>query len=163
MRRWYRRQTLRTIPHLIGAGFRTAPWTLAGAIAGGFLLRWLFSGWTRPVVFRAIDGLLEKFEADPHTYVFVLKNSMMIEHLLVNILVGCLVGLVAKGREVTVAIGLALLSDVMAVQATWSTLAQTGDRGILWTLPWSFAFSIAVAAGGVIVRTRRMAKPAAAA
>jgi hypothetical protein len=33
-RRWYWRQSLRTTAHLIGAGFRVAPWQIAGAVVG---------------------------------------------------------------------------------------------------------------------------------
>src|SRR5215510_5219875 len=38
-RRWYWRQSLKTIAHLAGSSFRTAPWLLAGVVLLGFLLR----------------------------------------------------------------------------------------------------------------------------
>jgi len=37
-RRWYWRQTIRTIAHLAGSGFRAAPWSTTAAVVGGFLL-----------------------------------------------------------------------------------------------------------------------------
>jgi hypothetical protein len=38
-RRWYWRQTMKTVPPLAGVGFRTAPWMTTAAVVGGFLLR----------------------------------------------------------------------------------------------------------------------------
>src|SRR5580704_14470195 len=37
-RSWYWRQSGRAIAHLIGNGFRVAPWSTAGTVIGGFLL-----------------------------------------------------------------------------------------------------------------------------
>jgi len=37
-RRWYLRQSVRTILHLVRSGFRVAPWSIAGAVVGGVLL-----------------------------------------------------------------------------------------------------------------------------
>jgi hypothetical protein len=48
-RRWYWRQSVRTILHLIRSGFRVAPWSIAGVVVGGMLLVQLghaFAGWT---------------------------------------------------------------------------------------------------------------------
>ena len=38
-RRWYRRQSVKTVLHLAGDGFRRARWSLAGAVLLGFALR----------------------------------------------------------------------------------------------------------------------------
>ena len=38
-RRWYWRQTLKTVLQLAGLGFRTAPWLTTAAIVAGFMLR----------------------------------------------------------------------------------------------------------------------------
>ena len=37
-RSWYWRQTVKTIAHLVGSGFRVAPWSTTAAVVGGFLL-----------------------------------------------------------------------------------------------------------------------------
>src|SRR5258707_14720044 len=37
-RRWYWRQSVKTIAHLAGAGFRVAPWSIVGTVLGGYLL-----------------------------------------------------------------------------------------------------------------------------
>jgi hypothetical protein len=37
-RRWYWRQSVKTIVHLFATGFRAAPWSIVGAVIGGYLL-----------------------------------------------------------------------------------------------------------------------------
>jgi hypothetical protein len=72
-------------------------------------------------------------------------------------LAGGFVAVIAKGREVTATMTLALAGSVLAIQATLLTVTKTGDYGVLWTLPHTFAFSIAVIVAGVIVRILRSA------
>ena len=77
-RRWYWRQTLKTIPSLLLAGFRSAPGTITAVVIGGFLLRWFVSWWSNPVINRAIEAVLEKYqvyEHNPHVYIFWLTLS----------------------------------------------------------------------------------------
>jgi hypothetical protein len=82
---------------------------------------------------------------------------MLIVRLVVNTLVGGLVAVVARGREMTATITLGLAGDILAIHAALLTVAKTGDHGVLWTLPHTFAFSIAIVAAGAIVRMRRSA------
>ncbi len=155
---WYWRQTVKTIAHLVGAGFRTAPWTIAAAVVGGFLLRWFVSRLSDPAIKGAIESLLDRhwvYGHDPHAYVFWLTSSMLIVRLIANTLVGGFVAVVAKGREMTATMTLGLVGDVLAIHASLLTVAKTGDHGVLWTLPHTFAFSIAIVVAGAIVRTRR--------
>ena len=157
-RRWYWRQAATSAAHLIGAEFRAAPWTIAALVTGAFLLRWLVSRLSNPAVNEAINAVLERYwvsENDPQAYLFLFTSSMLIVRLIVNILTGLLVAAMAKGREIAVTITLGLVGFVLAVQAAVLTIAQTGDFGILWTLPHTFAFSIAIVIAGVAVRTRR--------
>jgi hypothetical protein len=156
-RRWYWRQTVKTIGHLISSGFRTAPWIITGAVVGGFLLRWFLSWLTDPALKRAIDAILYGYGAyeDPHAYLWWLSNMMLIQRLTVNTLIGGLVAAIAKGREMTATLMLALAGDVVAIHATLLAFAQTGDHGVLRPLLHTFAFSIAIVAAGAVVRTRR--------
>ena len=159
-RRWYWRQTVKTIAHLVSAGFRTAPWTITAAVVGGFLLRWFVSRLSDPAIKGAIDAVLDRYRVyqhDPHAYIFWLTNSMLIIRLIVNTLVGGFVAMAAKGREMTATVMLGLVGDVLAIHATFLTVSKTGDRGVLWTLLHTFAFSIAIVVAGAIVRTRRSA------
>lgn len=159
-RRWYWRQTLKTIAHLTIRGFRTAPWTIVAIVIGGFLLRWYFSWLSDPAIRSAIETVLDKYlayEQNPSAYIFLLTRSILVERFTVNLLIGGGVAIAARDREMTATMALSLVSNILAIQSTWMAFARTGDPGILWTLPWSFAFSIAVVMGGAIVRTRRLA------
>lgn len=158
-RRWFWRQTVKTIPLLLVTGFRSAPWTITALVVGGFLLRWLFSLWSNPAVNRAIEAALDRYhvyERDPHTYIFWFTHAQLFERLIVNSLIGVVVALAARRREMTATVMLGLVGDVLAVQAVWMGVAKTGDQGLLWTLPWSFTFSLAVVVGGAIVRVCRL-------
>ena len=157
-RRWYWRQTVRSIPYLFAAGFRTAPWTITAIVTGAFLLRWLVSVSSNPTINGAIDSVLSKYriyEHDPQAYVFWLTSSMLTVRLILNALVGALVAVAAKGREMTATMTLGLVGIVLATHATVLTVAKTGDYGVVWTLPHTFAFSIAIVVAGAIVRTYR--------
>ena len=157
---WYWRQTMKTIAHLAGEGFRAAPWTIAVAVVGGFLLRWFISRLSDPSIKGAIEAVLNTYGANEHdadAYMFWMANSMLVVRLIVNTLVGSLVAVVAKGQEMTATITLGLVGILLAVQSALLTVAKTGDHGVLWTLPHTFAFSIAVVIGGTIVRTLRSA------
>ena len=158
-RRWYWRQTLKTIPSLLLAGFRSAPGTITGVVIGGFLLRWFVSWWSNPVINRAIEAVLEKYqvyEHNPHVYIFWLTHTFLFERLLVNMLIGVFVAFAAKGREMTATVMLGLVGAVLAVQSVWMGMARTGDQGLLGTVPWSFAFYLALVVGAAIVRILRL-------
>ena len=79
-RRWYWRQTVKSIPHLWVAEFRTAPWTITAAVAGAFLLRWIVSMLSQPAINGAIDTVLSRYrvyENDPQAYIFWLTSSVL--------------------------------------------------------------------------------------
>jgi hypothetical protein len=128
-------------------------------VAGAFLLRWFVSGLSEPAIRGGIDAVLTKYRAyedDPRAYIFWLTSSMLAVRLIVNTLTGVLAAMAAKGREMTATIALGLLGDVLAIQATLWAAARTGDRGVLWTVPHTFAFSLAIVAAGGIVRMCRL-------
>jgi hypothetical protein len=157
-KRWFWRQTLRTIAYLVGRELRISPLTIAAVAIAGFMLRWYVSRLSNPTVTTAIDAVLQHYrvyDLDPHVYIFWTIHLMYAERFLVNALVGIIVGLVAKDREMAATISLALLGDLLAMQSMLMAAARTGDVGYLWTLPWSFAFSFTVVAGGAIVRICR--------
>jgi hypothetical protein len=156
-RRWYWRQTAKSITHLIGTAFRTAPATFTAVVVGGFLLRWFISWVSDPAIKGAIDTVLSKYGyyEDPLAYVFWLTNGILFTRLIVNALVGAVVAMIAKGREMAATTALALLGDVLAIYASLLTLVNAGDAGVLWTLPSTFLLSIAIVVAGAIVRIRR--------
>ncbi len=76
-RRWYWRQTIKTVPRLAGFGFRSAPWLTAAAVAGGFLLRKLVG----PLVGSAIFAVLERFQVyEYHFSTYRFFASTGLEH-----------------------------------------------------------------------------------
>lgn len=159
LRRWFWRQTLRTVVYLVVSELRSAPLTIAAAAFGGFFLRWFVSRSLNPMLTTAIGGLLHRFDLyarNPHAYIFWTIHLMYVSRFVVNFLVGVTVGMFLNKREMAGTMALALLGDILAIQAMLNATAQTGDNGYLWTLPWSFAFSCAVVVGGATVRMRRV-------
>jgi hypothetical protein len=96
-RRWYWRQSVRTIFHLVRSGFRVAPWSIAGVVLGGWLLE-LAVYW---ITEKAVDTILHNYQVYIHidAYVFFLLYGILIELLIEPLLVGCIVAATAKGRE----------------------------------------------------------------
>lgn len=154
-RSWYWRQTVKTIAHLFGNGFRVAPWWTTAAVVGGFLLRRFVSGLPE----RAIFAVLHRYRVFDHhfdAYVFFATYGIAIGHVIASMFIGCMVGLAAKGREMVAAVTLGLVLGAMVVAASLVWVAR-GQDSFLWMLSWYFADSFAVVVGGAIVRTRRSA------
>src|SRR4029077_9054167 len=63
-RSWYWRQTLKTIAHLVGTGFRGAPWSTPAAVVGGFLLLRFVSGLPE----RTIFAVLRRYQIFEHHF-----------------------------------------------------------------------------------------------
>jgi hypothetical protein len=157
--RWYWRQALKTIAHLIYSAYRVAPWSTASAVVGGFLLRWLVTGFLG-FPERAIFAVLEKYQVpDKHfnTYVFFATTGIDIGYVIVFLWVGCVIALVAKGREMAAAITLSLIFAGMAGVALFAW-AASGHSLLRSLLPWNFADSFAILIGAAIVRSSRSAR-----
>jgi hypothetical protein len=152
-RRWYWRQVLKTIAHLVVHAFRTSPWSTSAAVIGGFLLRWLAAGLPE----RAIFAVLERYQVFDHhfgIYLFFASTGIDIGHIIVFLFVGCAVALAAGKREMAATMTLGLIYLAMALVAA-SVWMASGHNSLLWRLSWSFADSCAILVGGAIVRTRR--------
>ncbi len=153
-RRWYWRQTVKTIAHLFVTGFRVTPWLTVAAVVGGFLLLRFVSGLPE----RGIEAVMDRYHVYEHhfnPYMFWMTDGIAIGHVVVSMFVGCIVALVAKGREMvgTMTLGLVLCAMTGAA-LVW--VARAHDS-ILWMLPWYFADWFAIVIGGAIVRTCRSA------
>ena len=68
-RRWYWRQTLKTVFQLADHGFRTAPWSTMVAVAGGFLLREVVAGRVEPSIFSVLERVPRLRASFQHVYV----------------------------------------------------------------------------------------------
>jgi hypothetical protein len=151
-RRWYWRQTAKTITHLAGAAFRSAPWTMAAAIVGGFLLHGFLSGLPEKFLSAVTERYLMFWSAHFQAYTWVL-NGVGIAHLMASLLVGCMVALAAKGREMVATMALALVfCGMVAAALVWVATRRPID--VAWLL-WAYSCPFAIVMGGFIVRTRR--------
>jgi hypothetical protein len=151
-RRWYWRQTAKTITHLAGAAFRSAPWTMAAAIVGGFLLHGFLSGLPEKFLSAVTDRYLMFWSAHFQAYTWVL-DGVGIAHLMASLLVGCMAAWAAKGREMVATMALALVfCGMVAAALVWVATRRPID--VAWLL-WASSGPFAIVMGGFIVRTRR--------
>ena len=128
-RRWYWRQSAKTIVGLIGTGFREAPWLMVGTVLGGFLLLEFSTSNLQRAVVAVI--LFRSHHVTPHydssgaaTHLLWLKNAVLIGSLLEALIVGCITGVVTKGREMISTIALSFVSFVMAAALFWMSVAM---------------------------------------
>jgi hypothetical protein len=165
-RRWYWRQSIKTIVHFIGAGFRAAPCLIAATVLGGYLLLAFGGSWPE----QAVVGILQvrrhhitSYYAWPQfqAYLFWLNNGIWIAHLLMSLLVGCIVAAAAKGREMvaTMTLGLVPLVMTATIFAVLAARHQPVDPTLLVAIMIrQFGSSTLIVMGGVIVRQIRSTK-----
>ena len=154
-RRWYWRQTFKTVAHLAGAGFSMAPWSTVAAIVGGFLLMRLVSGLPEQAI-AAMVNRTSFYEHHFGAYMFWMTSGIDLGHILMAALVGGCVAWAARGREMVAAIALALIGCVLGAAALCVWLVRGHDL-LLWRLSWQLADSFAIVIGGAFVRMRRSA------
>lgn len=156
-RRWYWRQSVKTIAHLIARGFLVTPGLIAGTVVGGYLLGWLLFWSTQ----KAVIAVLYRYQVYAHidAYVFWLIYAVLIERLIEPFIIGCIIAVAAKGREMVVTMTLGLVlgassgAGLVQVRHHWSE-SNFPLAPLLWATfvtPFMFAF------GGGIVRKLRSA------
>jgi hypothetical protein len=153
-RRWYWRQSLKTIAHLIYTAYRAAPWLTSAGVVGGSL-----TGRLVKVVGPAIFAVLVRYQIPEHhfnVYVFFATTGIDIGYLIVFLLVGCIAAIVARERGMVAATTLGLISAAMSGIAVVSWVLQ--GHWALSRLTWDFADTFAILLGGAIVRTHRSAQ-----
>lgn len=164
-RRWYWRQSVRTIAALIATGFRVAHWQIAGAVVGGFLLYFIGARRIEQTVVAVLN-----FRREPHvnpyytwpqaqTRMFWIKYGVLAGHLLLSLFIGCVVAMAAKGREIVAAITLGVV--LWVPQAAWFLVwsAKHGYAFLPLQLVIPLSVSIMTVTGGAIVRKSRWAPP----
>jgi hypothetical protein len=165
-RQWFWRQTVPTISHLVRSGFQSAPWSTAGVVLGGLLLVQLghiFSEW-------AIRAGIEKFvnhsvffSHHVHVVVFVVNAGVNLIRLTVPMLIGGIIALASKKREMLATITLSLICSVQAITGFWTFVQGNGwgdyrtlhPSVVILTLLSFFGGLFAIVVGGVIVRRHR--------
>lgn len=90
-------------------------------------------------------------------YMFWMTRGWLVGRVLVATLIGTIVALAAKGREMTVALTLFMI--VLGIVLSLVGVATNGDYEFLflWALPTVLADAIPIVVGGAIVRTLRSA------
>jgi hypothetical protein len=154
-RSWYWRQTVKTIVHLAGNGFRVAPWSTTAVILGGWLLLRFVSGLPDQVLSAVTNRYLAYWSTHFKIYMFWATDGMLIGHILGSMLVGCMVALAAKGRELVATTTLGLIQGAL-IGAALLWVVGHGPMDIGWML-WSCARPFAIVVGGAVVRRRRSA------
>jgi hypothetical protein len=155
-RRWYWRQTLRTIAPAGGHPVSGAPWLILVAILGGL---WLIGFATRSSA-HAMQIFLDAhrlYESHPNAYLFWSTFPLEIGRVIVCGLVGAIVALVAKRMEMIAVIATSLVQIALFFAAVVAVIAR-GETWFHWfivMLQWNGLCSIATVVGGVIVRTCR--------
>jgi hypothetical protein len=155
-RRWYWRQTLETIPHMAACGFRAAPVTTLATVVGGFLLFRFVYGLPDTFLMAVTDRYLYFWQSHFNAYVFLSTDGMLLVHLLALVLLGCVVALAAKGREMIAAMMLGVVVCATGgVALLWFMV--TGRVPIDgWMLAFRFADPFAIVMGGALARMCRV-------
>jgi hypothetical protein len=154
-RRWYWRQTLKTVYQLADHGFRTAPWSATIAVAGGFSLRAEAARWVEPTILAVLDRY-HVYEHHFNMYMFFASTGIDIGHLVTFLLIGFVVAFVAWGREMVATMSLGLYWGALTVASFPAVVMQAGYGTALSRAMVYFAESLAIVVAGVIVRTHRI-------
>ncbi len=164
-RRWYWRQALPTILHLLRSGFRAAPWFMAGVVAGGIVLvelGRLFANWFVNEGFL-FSALYVFPYSHPHSrfeiflVVFLSNSWIQLYRLTVSMLIGCIVALLSKGKEMSATLTLSLVCSIPALTRFLLFLQGNYEALRHWLL-WVYFFGglLALVAGGAIVKSHRL-------
>ena len=161
-RRWHWRQSLRSIVHLAGSSFRTAPWSLAGAVLLGVLLRRFDFQLPERIIVAILRAQRPYSNLRYGFYIWQVTYGIPIAWRCQFPARRCVVAFLAKGREVLAVLTLIVVS---AVPLIWLlTFVYTGaDRDPAFATPFHFfvfrwAFdAIGILVAGVLVRKLRSA------
>jgi hypothetical protein len=162
-RRWYWRQSVRTVSHLIGYGFRGRPWQIAVVV--GFLLYFFCGGGLEEGVVAVLNFGRHPHDNPYYTWpqaqarIRLIVYGDLVAHFLLSLFIGCIVAVAVKGREMVAAITLAfvLWVPVMALFLVWS--ARHGPFLPLQLItPLSGPIMIVIG-GGIVRKIRSAAAP----
>lgn len=158
-RSWYWRQAVKTVFDLVGTGFRSAPWLMCAAVAAGFFL----IGFATRMSSHAMQVFLDShriYDSHPDAYLFWIKFPSEAGRVILCCVIGMLVAVVVKGKELTTTLSLAGVEMALFVTAAVAVIASGHDwsQWFLTMMPWNSLCALAIIAGGVIVRMSRSAK-----
>jgi hypothetical protein len=161
-RRWYRLQSAKTIAHLAGAAFHTAtPWPVV-ALFLGLLLSRFSAGLPEHLIVALLRTQRPYSSRHYEAYVWLLAYGIPIISITQSLLIGCVVALLARGREMVATMALSLLSAATIAWLLFIFFGRTPPTRPVIPFLAPFLFSralelIGIVAGGVIVRKARSA------
>ena len=157
-RRWYWRQSAKTITHLVGAGLRVAPWRTAGVVLMGFLLLRVGYGWPEYLLVAVLRTQKPYSNAHVDAYMFFLTWGILVGRVLQPMIIGCLVAVAAKGREMAATVALGFVTGALTSLAFLNWVKHRPENAYLLSFFVSqFGSSVMIVIGGVIVREIRSA------
>jgi hypothetical protein len=166
-RQWYWRQCVKTVANLFTSGYSAAPWVISCTVLAGLLMSWFIPNWISHallVITRENGVYVQKNIRFMGSWV---HTGLSIITLLEYFLIGCIVAIAAKGREI-VATTTLLLAHALFICVVWFWMIEHGSVEItstngpstylaaIFVIPlYIFAQSISFVAGGLIVRMYR--------
>ena len=161
-RSWYRLQSAKTIAHQAGAAFHVAPPWTAVALLLGFLLSWFSAGLPGQLIVALLRTQRPYSSRHYEAYVWLLAYGIPIVSITQSLLIGCVVALLARGREMVAAIALSLLRAAPIAWLLFIFFGRTPLARPVIPFLGTFLFSraldlIGIVIGGVIVRKARSA------
>ena len=154
-RRWYWRQSVRTILHLVRGGFRAMPWSIAGAVVGGVLLVRLGHAFAEEGI-RTWNEFLSHHVHHLSRFDLILYNSgLYVWRLTVLLLIGCIIALACKGKEMLATITVSFFCSFQAVTSFWTFLHGWSPPllSVLLAALYDFGGLFSIVIGGGMVRT----------
>lgn len=115
-RRWYWRQCVKTVFHLAGAAFWSAPRSLASIVFLGFLLQWFSATLPERLVIAILRTQRPYSNQHVEAYIRFMTYGIPVAAVIHAILIGSIVAVLAKGRELVATITLAIF---LAVPIGW--------------------------------------------
>jgi hypothetical protein len=160
-RRWYRRQSATTMVHLAGAALYAAPlWPAATLL--GFLLSRFSAGLPEQLIVALLRTQRPYSNRQYETYVWLLTYGIPIISITQSLLIGCVVAVLARGREMvaTMTLGLLRAATIAWVLFILFGHAPSSRPVIPFLAPFLFSRAldlIAIVIAGVIVGKARSA------
>ncbi len=155
-RRWYWRQSAKTIPHLLVAQFRSAPWHTLAAVLTGLFLLWL----TDYLFWTEVWGYYEANWPEPLRLLWLAIYGIVFP-LALPAVIGFIVARASKRREMAVTITLSLTMAIVRVASYfhhWHFVGRPPAWSLLFLAPPDpplglLSLPVAILVGGLIART----------
>jgi len=127
-RRWYWRESAKTIPPLFGASFRSAPWSLGSIVLAGFPLQWLGATLPERVIMAILRAQRPYSNLRYELYLWLINYDIPIACLVKSVLIGCLVAVLGEGREVVATLMFTVVWTAPFVSLVVLAYAHNADR-----------------------------------